>query len=301
MKLGAVILCGGQSRRMGRSKAWLSFGGESLLQRVVRLISTAVEHIAVVAAPGQQLPALPASVILTRDPVHGKGPLQGLAAGLSALPDEVEFVYATATDVPFLHPEWIGRLVALIGEHDLAIPMCDGYHHPLAALYRRRTVLPAILGLLDSDRLRPVFLMETVSTRLVVAAELREIDPELGTLRNLNTPEDYEAALRDDGLASAQATANVGDAGLCQITIELFGVPRLRAGVARLKVEAATVGDALLALGRAAPALVGTVLDGEKLHPAYTLSLNGDRFITDLCTPLSHGDSLLLLAVDVGG
>jgi molybdopterin-guanine dinucleotide biosynthesis protein A len=286
---------------MGRSKAWLPFGDEHLLQRVVRLVSTAVDHVAVVAAPGQELPPLPASVVLARDPVLGKGPLQGLAAGLAALPHEVELAYATATDVPFLHPEWIGRLVALVGEHDMAIPFCDGYHHPLAALYRRATVLPAVLILLAADRLRPVFLMETVSTRVVVAEELRVIDPRLETLRNLNTPEDYEAALRDDDLASAQASTKSGGAELRPITIELFGVPRLRAGFSRMSVEAATLGDALLALGRAAPALVGTVLDGAGLNPAYTVSLNGDRFITDLSTPLGTGDSLLLLAVDVGG
>ena len=85
MTLGAVILCGGQSRRMGQPKAWLPFGRERLLQRVVRLVSTAAEHVAVVAAPGQELPPLPASVVLARDPVRGKGPLQGLAAGLAAL------------------------------------------------------------------------------------------------------------------------------------------------------------------------------------------------------------------------
>jgi molybdenum cofactor guanylyltransferase len=303
MSLGAIILCGGQSRRMGRSKAWLPFGGERLLQRVVRLVSTAADHVAVVAAPGQELPPLPASVILARDPVLGKGPLQGLVVGLAALPDEVELAYATATDVPFLHPEWIDRLAALIGENDLAIPVCDGYHHPLAALYRRRTVLPAIVTLLDADRLRPIFLMETVTTREVVVNELREIDPQLGTLRNLNTPEDYAAALRDEGLAQghAQTSTSVGDVEPRWITIELFGVPRLRAGVSRLSVEAATLGDALFALGRAAPVLEGTVLDAAKLNPAYAVSLNGDRFITDPSTPLSHGDSLLLLAVDVGG
>jgi len=286
---------------MGRSKAWLPFGGERLLQRVVRLVSPAVKHVAVVAAPGQELPELPASVILARDPVVGKGPLQGLAAGLTALPDEVELAYATATDVPFLHPEWIGRLAALIGENDMAIPACDGYHHPLAALYRRRTVLPAIVTLLGADRLRPVFLMETVSTRVVLADELREIDPNLGTLRNLNTPEDYEAALRDDSMAGTETPMTEDDAEPHWITIELYGVPRLRAGISRLNVEAATLGDALLALGQAAPALVGTVLDAAKLNPAYTANLNGDRFISDPATPLADGDSLLLLAVDVGG
>ena len=143
MTLGAVVLCGGESRRMGQPKAWLPFGSERMLQRVVRLVGSAagMGPIVVVAAPGQELPPLPDSVTIVRDSVSGRGPLQGLAAGLAALPDSIDLVFATATDVPFLQPSWIDRLAVLIGDHDLAIPFADGYHHPLAALYRRATVL----------------------------------------------------------------------------------------------------------------------------------------------------------------
>src|SRR6516225_8543681 len=102
MSLGAIVVCGGESRRMGRPKAWLPFGSERMLERVVRLVSTAARPVIVVAAPDQELPPLPASVGLARDSVRGKGPLQGLAAGLTALPEDVELAYATATDVPFL-------------------------------------------------------------------------------------------------------------------------------------------------------------------------------------------------------
>ncbi|MGZ6054814.1 MAG: molybdenum cofactor guanylyltransferase, partial [Isosphaeraceae bacterium] len=56
--VGAVILCGGESRRMGQPKAWLPFGPERMLQRVVRLVSTVTGPIVVVAAPGQELPSL---------------------------------------------------------------------------------------------------------------------------------------------------------------------------------------------------------------------------------------------------
>jgi molybdopterin-guanine dinucleotide biosynthesis protein A len=160
--------------------------------------------VVVVAAPGQDLPPLPGSLAIVRDEVAGRGPLQGLAAGLSALPDSVEFAYATATDVPFLEPDWIGRLRDLIGDDDLAIPHVDGYHHPLAALYRRATVLPAVRALLAADRLRPFFLVESVRSRVVVADELRGVDPGLRTLRNLNTPEDYERALGEDAAAAGR-------------------------------------------------------------------------------------------------
>jgi len=185
---------------MGRSKAWLPFGEELMLQRVVRLAGTVARPIAVVAAAGQELPALAADVTVVRDVISGRGPLQGLAAGLGALADSVELAYATATDVPFLEPRWMTRLVELSDGYDLVIPFVGGYHHPLAALYRRRTVLPAIEGLLREDRLRPFFLVEAVKTRVLDETEFRVVDPELQTLRNLNFPEDYQRALHDAGL-----------------------------------------------------------------------------------------------------
>jgi molybdopterin-guanine dinucleotide biosynthesis protein A len=199
--LGAVVLCGGQSRRMGRPKAWLPFGREQMLQRVVRLVGEVAETIAVVAAPGQDCPPLPDSVQIVRDPVSGRGPLQGLAAGLAALPGPAEFAFATATDTPFLRPAFIRRLLELIGEDDLALPFVGGFHHPLAAIYRPATVLPAIEQLLREDRLRLLNLSESLRTRLVPEDELRPVDPELQSLRNLNTLDEYNQALIDAGFS----------------------------------------------------------------------------------------------------
>ena len=110
--------------------------------------------IVVVAAPGQELPELAADIAIVRDPIAGRGPLQGLAAGLAALPDPVDLVYATATDVPFLEPRWIIRLAELIGDHDLAIPFIGEHYHPLAALYRKDARAPGHRRLAGADRLR---------------------------------------------------------------------------------------------------------------------------------------------------
>ncbi len=85
------------------------------------------------------------------------------------------------------------------------------------------------------------------------------------------------------------------------ITIELFGVPRLRAGIRSVEIDAATLRLALDALGHALPVLDGTVLREGGLHPAYRVCLNGDRFVSDPETALADGDQLLLLAADVGG
>jgi molybdopterin converting factor small subunit len=85
------------------------------------------------------------------------------------------------------------------------------------------------------------------------------------------------------------------------ITIELFGVPRIRAGLGRLTLEASTVGAALTGLGEQCPALDGSVVREGRVEAAYRLCLNGEQFINDPGTPLADGDVLLLLAADVGG
>ncbi len=206
-ELAAIVLCGGESRRMGRPKAWLDFGAEKLLPRVVRLVGAVADPVVVVAAPGQDLPMLPDGVTVARDAVSGRGPLQGLLAGLSALPSETQFAYATATDAPFLNPGWITLLARTIGSDDLAIPYVDGRHHPLAALYRVRSVRPAVELLLGTGRDRLLDLIDTVKTRVVRQEELKSIDAGCATLRNVNSPAEYEQALRDarcgapDGLA----------------------------------------------------------------------------------------------------
>lgn len=198
MNVGGVVLCGGQSRRMGRPKAWLPFAGELMLPRVVRLLSEAVRPVVVVAAPDQEVPALPPEVAVVRDEEKGRGPLQGLAAGLKALRGRADAAYLSSCDVPFLRPAFVRRLVGLLGQHHVCVPKVGDHHHPLAAVYRAE-VIEAVERLLGENRLRPFFLFQEVPTRVVEAAELADVDPEFHTLRNLNTPEEYEAALREAG------------------------------------------------------------------------------------------------------
>jgi molybdopterin-guanine dinucleotide biosynthesis protein A len=196
MRVGGIVLCGGQSKRMGRPKAWLPFGSELMLPRVVRLLGEAVAPIVVVAAPEQDLPPLPCDIAVVRDDEKGRGPLQGLAAGLEALRGRADAAYASSCDVPFLRPAFVSRLVELLGEHLVCVPRVEGYHHPLAAVYRL-DVADAVRRLLAEDRLRPFFLFEAMPTRVVEAGELADVDPDFRTLRNLNTPEEYEAAMGD--------------------------------------------------------------------------------------------------------
>jgi molybdopterin-guanine dinucleotide biosynthesis protein A len=197
---GGIVLCGGLSSRMGAPKASLPFGPETMLQRVVRLLGTVVSPIVVVAAEGQALPNLPPGIILTRDEREARGPLEGIRAGLKALPLHVDAAYITSCDVPLLVPAFVQRMIDLAEGYDIAVTEIDGFAHPLSAVYRR-SALPHADALLAEDQLRVSHLFSRVRTRRVPTSEMTEVDPELRTLRNLNTKEDYAAALATAGLS----------------------------------------------------------------------------------------------------
>jgi molybdopterin-guanine dinucleotide biosynthesis protein A len=179
---------------MGRPKAWLPFGQETMLGRVVRLIGEVVNPVVVVAATDQDVPALPPTVRVIRDAEKGRGPLQGLAAGLAALEPLVDAAYVSSCDVPFLNPGFVRGLIQLLGNSQICVPYVGDHYHPLAAVYRT-DVLPTAVQLLAQDRLRPFFLFQELLTQVVREDAFQAVDPDLRSLWNLNTPEEYAHAL----------------------------------------------------------------------------------------------------------
>jgi molybdopterin-guanine dinucleotide biosynthesis protein A len=185
---------------MGTPKWALPFGPESMLERVVRLLGSVCRPIVVVAAPTQELPSLPPEVIVVRDRREGRGPLEGLSVGLRALDERASAAYVTGCDVPLLVPAFVRRMCDLLGDYAACVPVTRGYQHPMAAVYRR-SLVDLVDELLAADRLRPAFLFDAVSTRRVSESELTDVDPQLDTLKNLNHPADYLAALAQAGFA----------------------------------------------------------------------------------------------------
>jgi molybdopterin-guanine dinucleotide biosynthesis protein A len=185
---------------MGQSKAWLPFGDELMLPRVVRLLSQAVSPIVVVAAVGQGLPPLPAGIIVAHDPLPDRGPLQGMAAGLQALdgPQGTDAAYVSGCDVPFLRPAFVRRMIELLGDSQACVPNVGGHLHPLAAVYRQE-VRAAAESQLREGRFSLVRFCSRLRIRRVAAVELAPVDPEFRSLENINTPEDYAAALKSIG------------------------------------------------------------------------------------------------------
>lgn len=193
--VAAIVLCGGESRRMGRSKADLPFGAETLLQRVVRLVGSAARPVVVAAAFDQEIPPLPDGVVIVRDPPSPRGPLQGLSSGLAALPAEAELVYVAPVDAPFFTPEWLRALVAMIGDHDAVTPVVGGFANPVNALYRIEPTRRAVASLLERNEYRARQLGRILHCREASEVELRRVDPDLAPLLNLNDPNAYRRAL----------------------------------------------------------------------------------------------------------
>jgi molybdopterin-guanine dinucleotide biosynthesis protein A len=209
MTTSAIVLCGGGSTRMGRDKASLPFGDETMLGRVIRLVGELAHEVVVVAREGQELPAgldkpsafAPSasadkkgwSLRVVRDPVEGLGPLAGIVTGLQAITGDRAFV--TACDMPLLRPALMRRLIDLAGEHDVCVPVSDGHVMTMCAVYRA-SVIDEAERRIASGELSVRGLIDRMDVKKVDAAELRDVDPELDSFFSCDTPENYAAALQ---------------------------------------------------------------------------------------------------------
>jgi len=201
--LAGVVLCGGDSERMGRSKPLLDFGGESLLRRVVRIVSQAADPVVVSAAADQDLPGLDPAVLVVRDSVPDRGPLQGLAEGLAAVGSRCHAAFVCTCDAPFTTPAYIRRLGELLGRHDAVMPLSGDRRHPLSAVYRVGVAAQAG-RLLERDGRRMTELLDMIDVRFVTPDAWGDLGLDLDPLRNLNTPEDYRQALDEFRAASSE-------------------------------------------------------------------------------------------------
>ncbi len=197
---------------MGRPKALLDWFGTPLVAHVCELLRAELDGpLVVVRAAGQELPRLPDGVEVVEDRRPRCGPLEGIAAGLRTVAGRAGAVYVSATDVPLLVPAVV-RLVAsaLPDGADAVVPRVGGRMYPLTAAYRT-SLLPLVERLLAEERLRALDLVESIAVRWLPEEELRAVDPELDSLRNVNTPADYEEArARERERADRPSPADIG-------------------------------------------------------------------------------------------
>lgn len=185
----AVILAGGDSRRMGRDKATLILDGKPLLQHVTDAVVQVFPHVMVSVRQSRE--GLDFRQVC--DVRNEAGPLAGLAAALASI--ETPWLFAVACDMPFVSPALLDFLAEQRAGHQAVVPMVQGHPQPLAAFYAR-SCLAEIREVLASDGRHSLrALLERLDVCYVDEAQLQEHDPQLRSFFDLDTPEDVAAVV----------------------------------------------------------------------------------------------------------
>ena len=176
---------------MGFPKALLTLGDSTLIETVISRLQPIFRRVLVVARDPKGLGDLDAEVVT--DQRMERGPLVGVAAGLTS--SDAPWCFVAGCDMPFLHPEVIRRMAQNLDNCDVLAPMVDGHLQPLHAFYSRRC-LPIANRLLDYGVTSLQAIFPSCNVRPIESDVFLEFDPDLLSFRDLDTADDYNAALK---------------------------------------------------------------------------------------------------------
>jgi len=177
----AVILAGGESRRMGRDKAQVEFRGETLLDRAIANLS----------------PLFGELIVSVRQPLRtdvpqvidaGGGPMMGLVAALEYA--KTDWVFAIGVDMPFVVPGLVQHMSEQRIGHDAVLAEIDGQLQPMPAFYAKKNCLPAMHLRIEQGRRSLMRLIPSLHAAILIEDDLRLFDPELRSFTDFDTPED---------------------------------------------------------------------------------------------------------------
>ena len=193
--ISGIVLAGGRSTRMEQDKAALLLDGETLLHRTVRALAVVAEEIVIVRSPGTprlDLGALP-PVRVVEDAVEGQGPLVGMAAGLEAARAPIAIV--VGVDMPFLRPALLRLLVARVAAGARWVfPVGQDGPQPLCSAIAR-DALPVLRARIEAGDRAPMALEAPLGGVRLLEQEWRAADPDGASFMDVDTPEDFAAAL----------------------------------------------------------------------------------------------------------
>ena len=184
--ISAILLAGGNSRRMGREKAFLKINGIPLIQYVYNQLQTHFRTVLISANDKAKYSFLGAEVIVDKKP--GMGPLMGIASALEASPSDLNFVIAC--DIPDIDLEFVKMMVRESTAYDGVIPMNSrSQYEPLYGIYKK-SMLKNMNTLLLSGRNKISRVFDMCVMRYIAVKGVH-------WLQNLNTIEDYEQYIKD--------------------------------------------------------------------------------------------------------
>jgi len=197
----AIILAGGDSRRMGSDKANLQLGDQTMLQRMIATMQQVFPQV--IVSVRQPRPGIELTQVCDDQTGSGKpgdvgmlagGPLAGLIAGLEQITTPWAFV--VACDMPFVKPALVELLAEYRGEYQAVVPVAQGHPQPLAAFYACSCLDILRTHLAGSGKNSLRAFIEHLQVCYVNESELLEADPALRSFFDLDTPQDVAIAKR---------------------------------------------------------------------------------------------------------
>jgi molybdopterin-guanine dinucleotide biosynthesis protein A len=188
----AVIMAGGDSRRMGQDKANLLLGERTLLQSVIATLQPLFPEVIISVRQPRPEINLPQ---VCDDPAHC-GPLAGLATALERA--STPWIFAVACDMPFITPALIEYLALQRADHQAVVPMVGGYPQPLAAFYAT-SCLKVVQDILNGNGKHSMLApLERLQVHYVSEEQMQAVDPQLRSFFDLDTPQDVARACRNN-------------------------------------------------------------------------------------------------------
>lgn len=196
--LGALILAGGENRRIGKNKAFIEFEGRPLLIHIVEKAMIVADEIKVVVGRSndisEYIALLPPSVVVLKDIVDGTGPLGGILTGTQSMC--CSHAVVLPCDSPFVKNEILEYMFGRIKGADASIPRWpNGNIEPLHAVYRVSSTLRATREALQSEELRVADMIKRLRNVIYVSTEeLKQYDSGMVSFLNINGEEDLITA-----------------------------------------------------------------------------------------------------------
>lgn len=201
--VSCMILAGGRSKRMGKDKALLSLPGDeqiTFVDHVVTLLASVGREVLLVARDATSardyvsLINVHTNVRIVTDQVPDQGPLMGLYSGLSAMHPTATHALVVAVDMPFVQIALLTYLLTHLQPDAILMPVVQSAPQVLLAVYPR-SILPIVEECLRQGRHDLRGLLKAAPVSYVEEAQLRQIDPQLRSFVNVNTPEELQSIL----------------------------------------------------------------------------------------------------------
>jgi molybdopterin-guanine dinucleotide biosynthesis protein A len=190
-KVGVGILAGGESRRMGQDKAFLSIGGRPVIERVIQRVTPLSDDVTIITNAPDKYHHMGFRMVCDVHP--GKGSLGGIYTAIHAT--RHPHCLVVACDMPFLNPDLLRYLASLAPGFDVVIPRVEAFPETMHAIYGKGCLEPIERQLL-ADRLKIIGFFKDVRVRYVERDDVARFDPTFRSFLNMNTPADWERMQR---------------------------------------------------------------------------------------------------------